>query len=108
MKFGLTFRSNDKVLLSSFMEKLKNTWLELYPDQLSIIGLPTKKHKYDVLRSPHVDKKSRDKWEIRTHSYYCVITNKNEREMQLILDYILKYIPGGIGVVFHRYQFLNF
>jgi len=31
------------------------------------IPLPTMKNKYCVLRSPHVDKKSREQFEIRTH-----------------------------------------
>jgi small subunit ribosomal protein S10 len=31
------------------------------------IPLPTQINKYTVLRSPHVDKKSREQFEIRTH-----------------------------------------
>ncbi len=31
------------------------------------IPLPTKINKYTVLKSPHVDKKSREQFEIRTH-----------------------------------------
>jgi small subunit ribosomal protein S10 len=31
------------------------------------IPLPTRKNKFCVLRSPHVDKKSREQFEIRTH-----------------------------------------
>lgn len=31
------------------------------------IPLPTKKEVYTVLRSPHVDKKSREQFEMRTH-----------------------------------------
>jgi len=31
------------------------------------IPLPTRKERYTVLRSPHVDKKSREQFEIRTH-----------------------------------------
>lgn len=31
------------------------------------VPLPTKKEKFTVLRSPHIDKKSREQFEIRTH-----------------------------------------
>ena len=31
------------------------------------IPLPTRMQKYTVLRSPHIDKKSREQFEIRTH-----------------------------------------
>jgi len=108
MKFGLTIRSHDKVLLKSFLQKLKSTWSEIDGSELSVIGLPIKKKRYTILRSPHVDKKSRDQWEIRKHSYYCQIQNENEKQIQYILDYILRHIPGGIGVVLHRYQKVHF
>ncbi|MCL0040380.1 30S ribosomal protein S10, partial [Thermodesulfovibrionales bacterium] len=32
------------------------------------VPLPTKINKFTVLRSPHVDKKSREQFEIRTHN----------------------------------------
>ena len=109
MKFGLTFRSNDKVLLSLFIEKLRNTWLELNNDKkdLSIVGLPIKTNRFTILRSPHVDKKSRDQWEIRKYSYYCVLKNKHIKEIELLINYMLKHAPGGIGIVIHRYQKIN-
>lgn len=31
------------------------------------IPLPTKKERFTVLRSPHIDKKSQEQWEMRTH-----------------------------------------
>jgi len=31
------------------------------------VPLPTRKERFDILRSPHVNKKSRDQFEIRTH-----------------------------------------
>ena len=31
------------------------------------VPLPTRKDRFDLLRSPHVDKKARDQFEIRTH-----------------------------------------
>ena len=39
------------------------------------IPLPTIKNKWTVLRSPHVDKKSREQFEIRTHSRLIDIEN---------------------------------
>jgi small subunit ribosomal protein S10 len=38
------------------------------------IPLPTRIEKYTVLRSPHVDKKSREQFEIRTHKRVVYIT----------------------------------
>ncbi len=57
------------------------------------IPLPTKKEIYTVLRSPHVDKKSREQFEIRTHIRLLDILNPT-------LDTIdkLKVLPVAAGV----------
>jgi small subunit ribosomal protein S10 len=57
------------------------------------IPLPTKKEVYTVLRSPHVDKKSREQFEIRTHIRMLDILNPT-------LDTIdkLKVLPVAAGV----------
>jgi small subunit ribosomal protein S10 len=57
------------------------------------IPLPTKKEIYTVLRSPHVDKKSREQFEVRTHIRMLDILNPT-------LDTIdkLKVLPVAAGV----------
>ena len=40
------------------------------------IPLPTKIERYTVLRSPHVDKKSREQFEIRTHKRLVEISEQ--------------------------------
>lgn len=57
------------------------------------IPLPTKREIYTVLRSPHVDKKSREQFEIRTHIRMLDIMNPT-------LDTIdkLKVLPVAAGV----------
>jgi len=57
------------------------------------IPLPTKREVYTVLRSPHVDRKSREQFEIRTHIRVLDILNPT-------LDTIdkLKVLPVAAGV----------
>lgn len=57
------------------------------------IPLPTKKEIYTVLRSPHVDRKSREQFEIRTHVRLLEILDPT-------LDTIdkLKVLPVAAGV----------
>ncbi|MCY3974428.1 MAG: 30S ribosomal protein S10 [Simkaniaceae bacterium] len=57
------------------------------------IPLPTKREVYTVLRSPHVDKKSREQFEIRTHIRMLELLNPT-------LDTIdkLKVLPVAAGV----------
>jgi small subunit ribosomal protein S10 len=59
------------------------------------IPLPTKKSVYTVLRSPHVDKKSREQFEIRSHKRIIDILNSNKKTVDALtkLD-----PPGGVYI----------
>ena len=45
------------------------------------IPLPTKIEKFCVLRSPHIDKKSREQFEIRTHKRLVEIVDTSQQTM---------------------------
>lgn len=45
------------------------------------IPLPTKIEKFCVLRSPHIDKKSREQFEIRTHKRLIEIEDTSQQTM---------------------------
>lgn len=59
------------------------------------VPLPTKISKYTVLRSPHVDKKSREQFEIRTHNRLIDIYEPTQQTM----DALMKLeIAAGVDV----------
>lgn len=49
------------------------------------IPLPTKKNRFTVLRSPHVDKKSREQFEIRTHKRLIDILEPNAQTIDALM-----------------------
>ncbi len=49
------------------------------------IPLPTKIERYTLLRSPHVDKSSRDQFEIRTHKRIMDIIEPTEKTVDALL-----------------------
>ena len=49
------------------------------------IPLPTKINKYCVLRSPHVDKKSREQFEIRTHKRLLDILQPTQQTIDALM-----------------------
>ena len=49
------------------------------------IPLPTVKNKYCVLRSPHVDKKSREQFEMRTHKRLLDIMEPTPETMDSLM-----------------------
>ena len=59
------------------------------------IPLPTQVSRYTVLRSPHVDKKSREQFEIRIHRRLIDITRSTAQTMEALekLD-----IPAGVDI----------
>src|SRR5688572_5501255 len=59
------------------------------------IPLPTKINRYTVLRGPHVDKKSREQFEIRTHKRLLDVIEPT----QATLDALMKLdLPAGVDV----------
>ncbi|MFN8769415.1 MAG: 30S ribosomal protein S10 [Neisseriaceae bacterium] len=59
------------------------------------IPLPTKKERYDLLRSPHVNKTSRDQLEIRTHLRLMEIVEPSDRTIDALMKLDL---PAGVDV----------
>ena len=49
------------------------------------IPLPTEKNKWTVLRSPHVDKKSREQFEMRTHKRLLDIMQPTPETMDSLM-----------------------
>ena len=49
------------------------------------IPLPTSKNKWTVLRSPHVDKKSREQFEIRTHKRLLDIVDPTPQTVDALM-----------------------
>jgi small subunit ribosomal protein S10 len=59
------------------------------------IPLPTKRTVYTVLRSPHVNKKSREQFEIRVHKRLIYLTNVTAKAVDALqkLD-----LPAGVDI----------
>ena len=49
------------------------------------IPLPNKIEKFTVLRGPHIDKKSRDQWEIRTHKRMLDIVDPTPQTVDALM-----------------------
>ena len=59
------------------------------------VPLPTKIERFTVLRSPHVDKKSREQFEIRTHKRVIDIIDATQRTV----DALQKLnVPAGVFI----------
>ena len=59
------------------------------------VPLPTRIERYTVLRSPHIDKKSREQFEIRTHKRLIFITDPTAKTVDSISRLNL---PAGVDI----------
>jgi small subunit ribosomal protein S10 len=59
------------------------------------IPLPTRIERYTVLRSPHIDKKSREQFEIRTHKRLIEIARPGAKTIDALNKLSL---PAGVDV----------
>jgi len=62
---------------------------------LGPIPLPTRIERYTVLRSPHIDKKSREQFEIRTHKRIVDIYEPTGRTIESLNRLV---VPAGVFV----------
>ncbi|MFP3038279.1 MAG: 30S ribosomal protein S10 [Candidatus Hodgkinia cicadicola] len=96
MKLKIRIRSYNKSKLSAYAETL-SLMFRLRPE-LATSGpasLPTKITKFTVNKSPHIDKRSRDQLEIRTHTKLFEIVSKSKK---CILKLINFHPPEGVSV----------
>ena len=66
-KIRIRLKAYDHRLLDRSVGEIVDTAKRTGARLIGPIPLPTEKNKFCVLRSPHVDKKSREQFEIRTH-----------------------------------------
>lgn len=59
------------------------------------VPLPTRIERYTVLRSPHVNKKSREQFEMRTHKRLIDIHDANARTVEALNRLV---VPAGVFV----------
>ena len=100
----MEIKTNDKIrvrlesfnheLLTSSCKKLVELIQTHDVNKFSTVSLPTDKRIYCVLRSPHVDKDSREHFEIRTHKRIVEISYDSSVN---IFDLLVKSdLPPGV------------
>lgn len=94
-KIRIRLKAYDHKLLDKsvgdIIKKVKETGAKVYGP----IPLPTQKYKYTILRSPHIDKKSREQFEMRIHKRLIDIIEPNIDTVEKLRNLDL---PAGIDV----------
>lgn len=84
-KIKVRFKAYDDKLLDQTVGEIVNTVKRTGARIVGPIPLPTRKNKYTVLRSPHVNKKSREQFEVRTHKRLLYIMETTPQTMDALM-----------------------
>ena len=83
IRIGLKAYSNE--ILDQSTEEIVNTAKRTGAQVRGPIPLPTKKEVFTVLRSPHVNKKSREQFETRTHKRLIDIVEPTPQTVEALM-----------------------
>ena len=92
-KIRIKLKSYDHTLIDKSAEKIIKTVKSTGAIVSGTIPLPTKRTLYTVLRSPNVDKKSREQFEMRSHKRLIDILNSSNKTVDSLMKLEL---PAGV------------
>lgn len=94
-KIRLTLKSYDHQLLDRAVKQIALTVKRTGSQIVGPVPLPNKQRCFTVLRSPHIDKKSREQFELTTHRRILDIVAPSDQTM----DALMKLgISSGVDV----------
>jgi small subunit ribosomal protein S10 len=94
-KIKIKLKAYDHKLLDSSVSEIVETTRRTGARVVGPIPLPTVRNKWTVLRSPHVDKKSREQFEIRTHKRILEILEPTPQTVDALMKLDLS---GGVDI----------
>ena len=94
-KIRIRLKAFDRRMLDLSCEKIIETADHTAATAIGPIPLPTKRKIYCVLRSPHVDKKAREQFEMRTHKRLIDISEATTKTVNAIT---LVQMPAGVHI----------
>jgi len=91
----INLRSFDHRLLDTSVASIVETARQTGAKVAGPIPLPTRKRRFTVLRSPHVDKKSREQFEMRQHKRLVDLVEPSQKTLDELQNLEL---PAGVHV----------
>ena len=94
-KIRIKLKAYDHKILDWSVGEIVETTKRTGATVIGPIPLPTVTNKWTVLRSPHVDKKSREQFEIRTHKRMLEILEPTPQTVDALMKLDLS---GGVDI----------
>jgi small subunit ribosomal protein S10 len=94
-KIRIRLKAFDHKILDLSAEKIVDTAKRTGANVAGPIPLPTEKNIYTILRSPHVNKDSREQFEMRTHKRLIDILEPTPKTVDALMRLDL---PAGVDI----------
>ena len=94
-KIRIRIKAYDHMLLDKSTEKIVRTAKNTGALVLGPIPLPTKRSLYTVNRSVHVDKKSREQFQIKIHKRIIDLLNSSSKTVDALMKLDM---PAGVDI----------
>lgn len=107
-RINFKIKSFHHKIFNKAIDKILKKINSLFIKDYKIIALPIKIQRFTVLRSPHIDKKSREQFEIKTHFRLLTIDyNTTDSSEMLKLKYLINYIQNSCSGCQLKITYLN-
>lgn len=94
-KIRVKLKAYDHRLLDQFTKEIVDTAKKTGASVSGPVPLPTKKTVFTVLRSPNIDKKSREQFEMRSHKRLIYILDPTPKTVDALVKLDM---PAGVDV----------
>ncbi|MAJ43514.1 MAG: 30S ribosomal protein S10 [Candidatus Marinimicrobia bacterium] len=94
-RIRIRLKAYDHMLLDKSTEKIVKTAKNTGAVILGPIPLPTKKSIYTVNRSPHVNKKSREQFQLKVHKRIVDLMNSTSKTVDALMKLDM---PAGVDI----------
>ena len=94
-KIRIRLKSYDHRIIDLSVSKIVDTAVRTGAQIVGPIPLPTRKEKFTVIRGPHIDKRSREQFELRTHKRIIDVLNPTSSTIDSLSHLNL---PAGIDI----------
>lgn len=95
VKIRIKLRAYDSRVMDSSCNKIVETAIRTGAKVVGPVPLPTKRELFTVIRGPHIDKRSREQFELRTHKRIIDIKSPTSSTIDSLSHMSL---PAGVGV----------
>lgn len=94
-KIRIKLNSYDNRIIDISCDKIVDTAVRTGASIVGPVPLPTRIEKFTVIRGPHVDKRSREQFELRTHKRVIDVVNPTSSTVENLSGLSL---PAGVNI----------